>query len=81
MEGCMNYITAIGLRIELLRRQKGVTQRELAVRCNLSRTTVNATIKGRAAIVTINTILKICNALQVSFREFFDSELFENIIY
>lgn len=81
MEGCMNYITAIGLRIELLRRQKGVTQRELAVRCNLSRTTINATIKGRAAIVTISTILKICNALQVSFREFFDSELFENIIY
>ncbi|MBQ8429474.1 MAG: helix-turn-helix transcriptional regulator [Clostridia bacterium] len=77
----MNYIMAIGLRIEMLRRQKEVTQRELAVRCKLSRTTINATIKGRASIVTITTILKICNALQITCREFFDSELFENITY
>ena len=81
MEGYMNYITAIGLRIDMLRRQKEVTQREVAIRCNLSRTTINATIKGRASIVTISTILKICDALQITFREFFNSELFENMTY
>lgn len=67
---------ALGLRIKQLRNEEGISQEELANRAELDRTYITSVEKGRRNISILN-IEKICNALNVSLKQFFDSEEFD----
>lgn len=73
----MKYTKAIGLRLEELLKQKKFTQTQLAAKSKISRMTINGIIKSRANIVTFESLLLICDALNITIKEFFNSYIFE----
>jgi transcriptional regulator with XRE-family HTH domain len=66
----MDIKVKIGLRIKELRGEKKLTQEELAWEANVDRTYMNHVENGRKNI-SIQSLEKIINALEVSIAEFF----------
>ena len=66
----------IGTRIRELRNESGFTQESLALRAGLDRTYINSVENGRRNI-SAQAISKIADALKISLRTFFDSDLFD----
>lgn len=60
----------IGIRIKELRHKLGISQEELGFRSGVHRTYIAGLEVGKRN-VSIITLEKIINALEVSFREFF----------
>ena len=56
---------------------KKFTQTQLAAKRKISRMTINGIIKSRANIVTFESLLLICDALNITIKEFFNSYIFE----
>lgn len=65
----------IGLRIKELRNRIPYSQESLALQAGLDRTYINSVENGRRNI-SIRAIAQICSALNVSLKEFFACELF-----
>lgn len=65
----------IGLRIKQLRNEKGISQEQLALNCDIDRTYMSGVESGKRNI-TVKNLEKILNTLNISFSEFFDSDLF-----
>ena len=62
---------AFGKRVAELRRNAGYSQEQFAFKCELDRTYVGAIERGEKS-PTLNTIIKIVNALGISKSELFD---------
>ena len=71
----MNIKQKIGKRLKVLRNQIAISQEDLAFRANLDRTYINSVENGKRNISIVN-IEKICKALTISVRDFFDSSSF-----
>ena len=68
----------IGMRIKELRTEKNLTQEAVAWNAEVDRTFMNHVENGKRN-VSIDTLTKIiCNGLEVSFKDFFNNELFTN---
>lgn len=75
----MDIKTKIGLRIKVLRTEKELTQEAVAFKAEIDRTFMNHVENGRRN-VSIQSLEKIINGLEVSFKEFFeDEQLFDNV--
>ncbi|MBQ8251508.1 MAG: helix-turn-helix transcriptional regulator [Alphaproteobacteria bacterium] len=61
----------LGLRIKELRKEKKLSQEELADLSNLDRTYINSVENGRRNISIIN-IEKIANAFDLTLKDFFN---------
>ncbi len=66
----------IGKRIREIRLSKKLSQEDCALNCNLNRTYFGSVERGERNISIIN-LNKICVSLNVSLKEFFDSNIFE----
>ena len=66
----------IGKRIKEIRLSKKLSQEDCALNCNLNRTYFGSVERGERNISIIN-LNKICLSLNVSLKEFFDSNIFE----
>ncbi len=75
----MNAGEATRLRIKELCREKNITVNKLSTVCGITQSTLNNIISGRNNSTTISTIKKICDGLDISIQEFFNSELFLNL--
>ena len=71
--------TAIKERIFELCRERGITINKLATICGLTQSTVNNITSGRNNSATVSTIKKICDGMNISLKEFFDSPLFDSL--
>ena len=72
----MDIKTKIGLRIKEIRTEKELTQEAVAFKAEIDRTFMNHVENGKRN-VSIETLEKlVCNGLEVSFKEFFESDLF-----
>ncbi len=70
--------TKIGVRIKELRMKKGLTQEALAWKSDVDRTFMNH-VENSKRNVSVDTLEKIiCNGLECSFKDFFNSDLFSN---
>lgn len=70
--------TKIGVRIKELRMKKGLTQEGLAWKSDVDRTFMNH-VENSKRNVSVDTLEKIiCQGLECSFKDFFDSDLFNN---
>jgi len=70
--------TKIGVRIKELRVKKGLTQEELAWKSDVDRTFMNH-VENSKRNVSVDTLEKIiCHGLECSFKDFFNSDLFNN---
>ena len=63
--------TKVGKRIKELRNKIGISQEELAFRSEIHRTYIASLEVGKRN-VSIETLEKVVNALEVSLSEFFD---------
>lgn len=70
---------AVRKRILELCDDRGITLNKLATICGITQSTLNNIINGRNNSVTIATIKKICDGLNISVIEFFSSDAFDSM--
>ncbi|MBL7738330.1 MAG: helix-turn-helix transcriptional regulator [Chitinophagaceae bacterium] len=66
----IKFLEALGARIKELRIKKGITQHELAIRCDFEKASMSRIESGKTNI-TVLTLRKISNALGTEMTEFF----------
>lgn len=72
----MDMKARIGLRIKELRTEKNLTQEAVAWKAEVDRTFMNHVENGKRN-VSVDTLSKIiCNGLETSFKDFFNTEIF-----
>ena len=75
----MNIGEAVRLRIIELCKTNGITLNKLSIICGITQSTLNNIVSKRNATTTISTIKKICDGLEISIQDFFESEIFHNL--
>lgn len=75
----MNIGEATKLRIIELCRENNITVNRLATICGITQSTLSNIIGGRNNSTTISTIKKICDGLDISIQDFFNSVLFTDL--
>ncbi|MCE1198336.1 MAG: helix-turn-helix domain-containing protein [Marinilabiliales bacterium] len=71
----MDIRMKIGLRIKELRKAKGLSQEQLALKAEIDRTYMASVENGKRNVSIVN-IEKILSALEISFAQFFNSSIF-----
>ena len=66
----MNVNEIFGRKVAAIRKEKHLTQEELADRCGVHRTYIGAVERGEKS-PTLNTVEKIAEGLGVKIKEFF----------
>lgn len=70
---------AVRERILELCRERGITVNRLCTLSGVTQSTVNNLVNGRNRSVTISTIKKLCDGLDITIQDFFDSPLFQQL--
>ena len=70
---------AVKQRIIDLCDKENITINKLATISGITQSTINNITGGRNNSATISTIKKICDGLEISIKDFFDSPLFDNL--
>lgn len=75
----MNIGEATKLRILELCKENKITINKLATISGITQSTLSNIVGGRNNSATISTIKKICDGLNISIRDFFKSNLFDDL--
>ena len=75
----MTARNAVRQRIINLCDINNITVNKLSTICGITQSSLNNIVNTGSNNPTISTIAKICDGLNISIREFFDDEIFENI--
>ncbi|MFZ5945080.1 MAG: helix-turn-helix domain-containing protein [Bacillota bacterium] len=75
----MNISQAVTKRIEGLCKERNLTINALSNISGVTQSTVNDIVSGTTYNAGIATIKKLCDGLEISVRDFFDSDLFSNL--
>ena len=75
----MTIGTAVSNRILELCSRKGITLNKLGTISGVTQSTLNNIISGASKNPTISTIKKICDGLDISIVEFFDTPVFRGL--
>ena len=75
----MNVGQAVRERIAELCEEKHITINKLANISGITQSTLNNIMSGRNNSTTISTIQRICDGLEITVTDFFDSPLFLGI--
>ena len=75
----MNIGEATKLRILELCEENKITVNNLATISGITQSTLSNIVGGRNNSATISTIKKMCDGLYISIRDFFKSNLFDNL--
>ena len=70
---------ALQRRILELCRQNYLTLSGLSSLCGITQSTLNNLISGRNNSLTVSTVQKICDGLEIDLPTFFDSDLFRDL--
>ncbi len=70
---------AVRIRILELCKDKGITINKLASISGITQSTLSNIVGRRNQSTTISTIKKICDGLEISIQDFFDSTVFMNL--
>ena len=70
---------AVRKRIIQLCKERNLSINKLCTICGITQSTVHNIVSGRNNSVTISTIKKICDGLEISVLDFFDAELFRDL--
>jgi transcriptional regulator with XRE-family HTH domain len=66
------YLILIGKNISRIRKEQLITIKELGFRCDIEKSNLIPIEKGRVN-VTIKTLVKICNALDIELKDLINS--------
>ena len=75
----MQIGNAVKLRIIELCDERNITINKLSTMCGITQSTLNNIISGRNKSMTVSTVKKICDALNITIRDFFESEIFDDL--
>ncbi|MBR3969229.1 MAG: helix-turn-helix transcriptional regulator [Clostridia bacterium] len=75
----MNIGEAVKLRIADLCMQRNITINKLATISGVTQSTLNNITGGRNKGTNISTIKKLCDGLDITIQEFFDSDVFNGL--
>ncbi|MGN0772272.1 MAG: helix-turn-helix domain-containing protein [Candidatus Ventricola sp.] len=75
----MNAKQAVAARILELCKQRGIAINALANSAGISPSTIYSILNTKSMNPGIVTIKQICDGIDISLREFFDSPVFENL--
>ena len=67
---------AVKIRIKELCNERNITINKLATLSGVTQSTLNNIISGRNNSTTISTIKKLCDGLEITVCEFFNSQIF-----
>jgi len=76
----MTLKNAVAQRILQLCEEKNITLNKLSTIAGITQSTLNDVVYGKSNNPTIKTIHYICSGLGIEMKDFFDSDLFKNII-
>jgi DNA-binding Xre family transcriptional regulator len=66
-------------RIAELCSERGITINKLAIISGITQSTLNNIASGRNNSTTLSTVKKICDGLEISIKDFFSSDIFDNL--
>ena len=75
----MNAKEAVGARIIELCKQNDIAVNSLANIAGIPPSTIYSMLNEKSKNPGVVTLQKICDGLEISLREFFDSDIFDNI--
>ncbi len=75
----MNVSQAVVKRILELCNERNLSINALSIISGITQSTVNDIVNGTTYNTGIATIKKLCDGLEISIREFFDSDLFSDL--
>ena len=75
----MSIGAAVKDRILELCKERGITINKLGTISGVTQSTINNIVSGRNNSATIATIKKLCDGLEISVIEFFNSDIFRNL--
>ena len=75
----MGVKEAVVARFREILDQRNMRPNELAYRSGVTPSTVYSMLDGRRREVTINLIKKLCDGLDISLTEFFDTDYFREL--
>lgn len=75
----MDIGEAAKLRILELCKENNITVNNLSIICGMTQSTLNNIVSVRNKSLTLSTVKKICDGLEIGVQDFFSSALFENL--
>lgn len=75
----MKLHDAVSKRIIEFCKERNITPNKLCTMSGVIQSTVNSIFSGRSQNPKLSTIQYLCEGLGITLKEFFDSELFDNI--
>ena len=75
----MQIGNVVKLRIIELCDERNITINKLSTMCGITQSTLNNIISGRNKSMTVSTVKKICDGLNITIRDFFESEIFDDL--
>ena len=72
----MTVMEAVRARIKELRGEEGLTVSGLAALCGISQSTMDNIVNGRYKSVTLSSLQKICDGLEIDLPTFFGTDMF-----
>jgi transcriptional regulator with XRE-family HTH domain len=70
---------AVRERILELCRQRKITVNKLGTMSGVTQSTINNIVSGRNSSTTVSTVKKLCDGLDITINDFFNSEIFYNL--
>ena len=70
---------ACRFRIISLCEEKGITVNKLSIISGLTQSTLNNIVSRRNKSLTVSTLKKICDGLEISVMDFFNDEIFSSL--
>ena len=75
----MTVKEAVVISFQYLCKQRSINYNELAVCAGVTPSTVYSMMDGNRKDVSVITIKKLCDGLEISISDFFDCEIFRNL--
>ena len=75
----MTIGAAVKQRIFELCRERKLSLNRLGIISGVPQSTLNNFVSGRNHSITVSTLQKLCDGLEITIQKFFDSPCFENI--
>ena len=75
----MDLSKAMRLRIKNLMDENKLNGNKLSLSSGIDRSTINRFLKGKNKSIKLESITLICQSLNISLKEFFDDNVFDDI--
>ena len=70
---------ACKIKIQALCEERNITINKLAIISGITQSTLNNIVSGRNNSLTLSTLKKICDGLEISIIEFFSDDIFAGL--